>query len=202
MGVVQLVKCLADRTIMGRGISELQRWILKKALEKKRAHEPLICSAIKHEFYGMPWIHPTRGLAGWKFERRKLKNYNAVSAAISKAIYRLKARGLITITRSERSVERYRPPPESLEETERRVREPDLDFENLLESMGYHPKRRSEKEIQDEIRWMRGYVTVGPGRPRTIIHTVSETPSRTEMRLTAKGTEMAQSLVGAKPVEF
>ena len=60
----------------------------------------LLYPEIKASYFGLPLIRPARGLAGWKFEKRKLKNYDAASTAVSRAAHSLAKRGLVTVRAS------------------------------------------------------------------------------------------------------
>lgn len=97
------------------GLSKLQRWILVKALESRNRNAgkvDLYYAEIKHQFFGLPiknprgwtWQGVTREAAagrdfGHVFASTKTKDYAAVSASVSRAVSRLKRRGLIDVFR-------------------------------------------------------------------------------------------------------
>jgi hypothetical protein len=91
---------------MGRGLSQLQRWILVKALEKLEeneqngiplSHACLTYAEIKIGFFDM---RPIRNeMNGQRFKKKTLSNYNAVSVTISRATHLLAGHRLVTVAR-------------------------------------------------------------------------------------------------------
>ena len=85
---------------MGRGISELQRWILEEARARGRLYYSDICEG----YYGWKQ-HSSYGSHGGpgcnKFSREEIgkAEYNRVMATISRACLRLERRGLVRCIR-------------------------------------------------------------------------------------------------------
>jgi hypothetical protein len=78
---------------MGRGLSDLQRWILREARERGHLHARDICT----DYFG--W-KPPRYYGGsyaktFRPEDIGRDEYNRVMATISRSLSRLEARGLI-----------------------------------------------------------------------------------------------------------
>src|SRR5580704_16767445 len=91
---------------MGRGLGAVQRSILLTAYNNDPSDgEPdLLYAEIKAGYFGLPLVQSPRGLGGWKFEKRKLKNYDAASTAVSRAVHSLARRGLVTVRASNQGV--------------------------------------------------------------------------------------------------
>lgn len=83
---------------MGRGLSDLQRWILARADQNAdRGYDACVTfEEVKTDYYSMP---RSRTTPGWSFRKKRIARYNAVSAAVSKAARRLADRGLAKVTR-------------------------------------------------------------------------------------------------------
>jgi hypothetical protein len=91
---------------MGRGLSDLQIWILDRAdrnadrvNENGRALDAAVTfEEIKIGFYKMP---RSRTTAGWAFRKSRIARYNSVATAITKAAQRLVDRGLAIVIRGD-----------------------------------------------------------------------------------------------------
>ena len=81
---------------MARGLSDLQKWMLIKALEGRRSgrkYSDLEPSDIKIGYYG---LKPARNHPYLKFRKtRGWRKYESATAAIRRATVRLRKRGLI-----------------------------------------------------------------------------------------------------------
>jgi hypothetical protein len=156
---------------MGRGLSELQGWILWRTLRNLEEieqsgrpphHACLIYAEIKSEFFRMPTSR--NDLNGWRFRKNKLADYNKVSATISRAAHLLEGRELISVWR------RGQPLPASVSEMMRKYRR-----------MLREEDRRAAAE----------------GRVAEALHdtltdlSMQYTPTRAEIRLTEKGVAAA-----------
>lgn len=78
------------------------QWFLRAAYENDASggEADLIYAETKARYFEMPAIHPARSEEsqwGHVFEKGKLKNYNAVSASISRTVRRLAERRLVTV---------------------------------------------------------------------------------------------------------
>jgi hypothetical protein len=82
---------------MGRGLSGLQRYILRETARRERLHPADILAG----FFGWPTLGPLRPegerCRGLNFDREEVgpERYNASMASLSRAIRRLEDRGLI-----------------------------------------------------------------------------------------------------------
>lgn len=78
---------------MGRGLSDLQRWILKAAEERDRLYYSDICEG----YFGWTKIDGRSGPGAQKFDRAAIgaAEYNRVMATVSRSCRRLEARGLV-----------------------------------------------------------------------------------------------------------
>jgi hypothetical protein len=88
---------------MGRGLSDLQRWILEKAASQKKLHPAEVLAG----YFGWepdhkwPWrgqIEPAERPRGQNFSRRRIGSakYRSTMASLSRSIRRLEERGFVT----------------------------------------------------------------------------------------------------------
>lgn len=82
---------------MGRGLSDLQRWILAEARKRDRLYYADICE----KYYGWPRKTDSQGnplsIGSQHFSRSEIgeREYNRVMATISRSCLRLEKRGLV-----------------------------------------------------------------------------------------------------------
>jgi hypothetical protein len=91
---------------MGRGLSDLQRWILRQVYERGTISNTEICQdyfgwperepiyRVREGPWGDPILQCIRG-AGFSPERIGRRHYHVVTVTISRAIHRLARRGLV-----------------------------------------------------------------------------------------------------------
>ncbi len=87
---------------MGRGLSDLQRWILAEARKRDRLYHADICE----KYYGWSRKTDSRGnplsIGSQHFSRSEIggREYNRVMATISRSCLRLEKRGLVRCIRA------------------------------------------------------------------------------------------------------
>lgn len=92
-------QCKTYNTCMSRGLGGVQRSVMRIAYDNDASGgEPdLVYPEILAGHFLLPLVRPARGASGWKFKKSLLSNYNAASAAVSRAVNSLAGRGLVKV---------------------------------------------------------------------------------------------------------